>query len=114
MLHSASKAGPGKSKLGLTGPFWCVQVPLGISIGLSTRLGTLLGEGAHTVPLAKQLVKVTYVAGALIISLYCVITFLCAHRIIGLFTHDTRVIELSLQLWPYGCIFMLMDGMLGE
>mmetsp|Transcript_24718 Transcript_24718/g.64398 ORF Transcript_24718/g.64398 Transcript_24718/m.64398 type:complete len:502 (-) Transcript_24718:76-1581(-) len=87
------------------------MVPLGISIGTSTRQGTLLGEGNPTK--AWAIAKYSLLFG---IPTVCILSFMLRHSatlIVPLFTRDPEVEAMAYEIWPWFSAFTALDGVFG-
>eukprot|EP00038_Savillea_parva_P016131 m.16053 g.16053 ORF g.16053 m.16053 type:complete len:518 (+) comp3348_c0_seq1:330-1883(+) len=87
------------------------MVPMGISIGTSTRLGTLLGEGRPDQ--AWAVAKFAVFGGmALVIALSLVLQH-SARWVVPLFATDEEVQRLAYEIWPWFSVFTCFDGLMG-
>ncbi len=80
------------------------MLPLGMSIGLSVRMGQLL---PHNVEKAKTLAVYTMIV---VIFLSLIVTFVMYYYqrwIISLFTSDEVIIEGCIRIWPKVCMYIL-------
>jgi Na+-driven multidrug efflux pump len=73
------------------------MLPLGISIGLTVRIGTVIAYDAHRAKLMAAWTMLLTAGLAAVVSLSLHFFQL---PIIGLFTKDDDVIEESLVIWP--------------
>lgn len=89
----------------------CFMFPLGICIGLSTRIGTLLGEGR--VALSILLTKYTFCLGLTITILSGILVFSTKTLLIALFTEDPKVIEMCDGYWWMLSFYVFLDGSWG-
>jgi multidrug resistance protein, MATE family len=84
------------------------MLPLGLSIGAATRVGNLVGEGAHDA--ARRTAKLALTA---IISIMAVVALLMVGTS-GLlpraYTDDAQVIALAAALLPVAAAFQIFDG----
>lgn len=85
--------------------------PLGVSIGLTVRVASLLGEGR--VAMAHRITKWASLAAFGIITTYAFIIFLARDAIIVWFSTDAGVVENCRLIWGSMCIFIVVDGMWG-
>ncbi len=79
-----------------------------MSIGLSTRIGHLMGEGK--VALAKKLTRACCAVTYAIIVIYVAIIYLMRAPIVGIFTSDPEVLRLTRSFWGYLALFILLDS----
>jgi MATE family multidrug resistance protein len=84
------------------------MVPLGVSIGCSTRVGTLLGEG--DVATAKLVSRWSVGIGFTLIVIDAYLILLGRSSLIALFTDDVEVVKNCTLIWPWMCIFIVFDN----
>jgi len=85
------------------------MVPLGISLGASTRVGNLIGAGEPRA--AQRSAWVAFTLGGGVMALFALI-FVAGRSIIpGWFTPDAAVIALAATLLPVVAAFELFDGL---
>ena len=78
------------------------MLPMGISIGLSVRMGNIVGTAPRNAQLiAAWCMAVIAVLGSSVSSL----TFYLRHEIIVLFTRDEEATRLALSIWPFLCYY---------
>jgi Na+-driven multidrug efflux pump len=82
---------------------------MGVAIGCTTRVGTLLGEGE--VYLAKLVTKGTVAIGAALILLNGTIVYTGQETLVGLFTKDQKVVENCAMIWSLMTVDMMLDNM---
>ena len=83
----------------------------GISIGLTTRVGTLLGEGR--VAMAKRLSKFCVCFGITVVLCTSSILLIARDGIIGSFSRDHQVMEQTRHIWSFLVMFVFLDGTMG-
>eukprot|EP00937_MAST-01D_sp_MAST-1D-sp2_P004217 g4217.t1 len=107
----------------------CFMVQFGISFGLSTRVGTLLGEGGPSVAVARGLtlrgMLLSMVVGAVLgIGVYAARepiahVFVGEARVEGGTPHTAgdptrdevpRTLDAVRRIWPAVCLFIVLDG----
>jgi Na+-driven multidrug efflux pump len=84
------------------------KIPLGISIGLSTRVANLMGEGK--VALAKKLTRACCAVTYCIIITYVTLIYFLRGPIVGIFTSDPEVTALTQRFWGYLSVFIFLDS----
>lgn len=82
------------------------MIPLGISIGISVRVATLLGAG--DIPTAKLVTKMALVVGVVAAFLVSVLIYFAQNPIIAMFTNDPEVIAVARSLWTDVSIFIFV------
>jgi len=87
------------------------MMPIGVAIGQSVRVATLLGKGE--VESAKQVAK--WSTGVCLGVLFVIVFIMyCARdRLIRPFTTDAEVHELTKDIWGHMCIFIIFDSTYG-
>ena len=85
--------------------------PLGVSMALTVRVATLLGEGKTV--MAKRLNWYVLGVAALVISSYAFVIYLARDGMIPWFTRDDSVAANCRIIWPHLSIFIVLDGMWG-
>ncbi len=85
------------------------MLPLGISIGTSTRVGNLLGAGDRDE--AQLAAHVAFGMGAGVMALCALIFLIGRHALPSLYTSDAAVLELSARVLPIAAAFQLFDGL---
>lgn len=84
------------------------MIPHGISIGVSTRVGTLMAEGK--VDMAKALSKWSMGLGSIVVGVYVIITYASADVVIGWFSTEADVVATCKTLWIHMCLYLVFDG----
>mmetsp|Transcript_36809 Transcript_36809/g.52026 ORF Transcript_36809/g.52026 Transcript_36809/m.52026 type:complete len:234 (-) Transcript_36809:121-822(-) len=82
------------------------MVPLGFSVGLSVRIGHLLGQGE--IQKAKTLCISYFVFLVSLGIIMASIVWLQREFILALFTNDEDVLEGCLHIWPKVCIYLVL------
>jgi len=81
------------------------MIPLGISIGLTVRMGTVL---ATDVPRAKKMAAwcmgFTIIVGGIVSS----VLYLLRVPIVLLFTNDPEVLQGCVDIWPKLCVYVFI------
>ncbi len=85
------------------------MLPLGISIGTSTRVGNLLGAGEREQ--AQHAAHVAFGMGAATMAVCALIFLIGRHALPGLYTEDAAVLELAARVLPIAAAFQLFDGL---
>jgi MATE family multidrug resistance protein len=84
------------------------MIPLGVSQGVATRVGNLIGagdaEGLHTAVTAALLLGATVMVPPALAFVWL------HHQLPALYSSDPRVIELASQILPIAAAFQLCDG----
>lgn len=83
------------------------MLPLGISIGMTVRIGALLSK--KNVSGAKRLVRLGTIFVACLAALVALIIYCFRDGIIRLFTNDEKVVQGCKTIWPYLCVFIFLD-----
>jgi MATE family multidrug resistance protein len=89
----------------------CFMVPMGLSTGVTVRVGQLMAEGK--VRLAQAVARHAFAVVLAVVSAIGLTALLLRSRIVAVFTHDTEVEALAAQVWPLVCGFIVLDGLLG-
>ena len=78
----------------------CYMVPLGISLGLSVRMGALFSKDVSKVKLLVKIVLVFtfFLAGSVAFTIYRL-----RERIIRIFTNDENVVKVNYETLLYLC-----------
>jgi len=84
------------------------MIPLGFSVGITTRVGHLLGSG--DVEMSKKLVTSAIALSTSISLLYSGAIWLWREAIIRCFTKDDLVVQGCLDIWPLVVCFLIIDG----
>ena len=85
------------------------MIPLGISLGTSTRVGNLLGAGEPE--RAQRAASVAFGMGAAVMAV-CALIFLAGrHALPLLYTVDPNVLALAARVLPIAAAFQLFDGL---
>eukprot|EP00037_Helgoeca_nana_P037781 m.17634 g.17634 ORF g.17634 m.17634 type:complete len:498 (-) comp9396_c0_seq1:1491-2984(-) len=87
------------------------MVPLGISIGTTTRQGNLLGEGKPEK--AWMVAKYSLLCGSAVVITVSVVLQHSATYLVPLFSKDEEVVAMAYKIWPWFSIFTCMDGIFG-
>lgn len=90
-----------------------VMVPLGVSIAISVRVGTLLGEGEAAK--AKAVASLGLAAGMFLVCTYALMVFSCPEHIINQFApvdKSREVHALTRSIWNWVSCFLLLDGLM--
>eukprot|EP00040_Diaphanoeca_grandis_P025807 m.143558 g.143558 ORF g.143558 m.143558 type:complete len:352 (-) comp30322_c0_seq2:26-1081(-) len=87
------------------------MLPFGLSIGLTTRAGTLLG--AKQPEMSITVTKWCMGLGSVVIGANALVVYCLGQQITESFTDDKLVIEQSALIWPWLCVHMLVDGFYG-
>lgn len=87
------------------------MVPFGMSLGLTTRVGTLLGAGEKQ--MAKVVAKWAIILGWVLEGTIGLIVFVNQDYIISSFTEDPEVVLIASKIWPLLSVFLLVDGTFG-
>lgn len=87
------------------------MVPLGISVGLTTRTGALLAH--RRVAMAKRLAQYAVAAGVVSQSLLAGLLFVGRDGVIGLYTADPEVVRLAKEIWPWVMVLVVLDALQG-
>lgn len=84
------------------------MVPLGISIGVSVRVGYAIG--AERMDRARLSANAALVAGATLMTVCGVVLFLAPVFFSKLYTEKTEVLAVAMVLVPIAAIFQIFDG----
>ncbi|MEO6710554.1 MAG: MATE family efflux transporter [Planctomycetota bacterium] len=85
------------------------MIPLGISLGTSTRVGNLLGAGEPEA--AQRASRVAFCRGAGVMAV-CALIFLVGRNLLPqLYTKDAAVLSLAARVLPIAAAFQLFDGL---
>jgi len=88
----------------------CFMFPLGMSIGLSVRMGHVIAHSAYKARLMALYTMVFTIAIGLLVS---GVLFSLQTSIIQLFTHDRLVIEYCHEIWFKVCYYIVMMYVFG-
>ena len=87
------------------------MTPLGLSIGISARVGQLLAEGK--VEDAKMVNRAATLIGVAAVTAQAIVFFAASDAIIGAFTQDEAVACKCRRIWPLACSYIIFDGTFG-
>jgi Na+-driven multidrug efflux pump len=87
------------------------MTPLGLSIGISARVGQLLAEG--NVEGAKMVNRAATLIGVATVTTQAIVFFAASDAIIGAFTQDEAVACKCRRIWPLACSYIIFDGTFG-
>jgi Na+-driven multidrug efflux pump len=87
------------------------MIPLGVSIGQSVRVATLLGQGE--IETAKQVAKWSTVACLVGVFTIVFLMYMAKDALIRPFSTDVEVHQLTVDIWGYVCIQLLGDSTYG-
>ena len=91
----------------------CFMASFGLSIGIATRVGTLLGEGGSSVRTARALTFRFFVLGVLVASAIGAAVYGCRDSITDVFLGSAAKMEVRagvVLIWPAVCVFIALDG----
>ena len=86
------------------------MLPLGISIGMSVRIGQVIAEDVAT---AKMIAIWTLGLTAVLAILMAAIMYSFQRPIVAFFTSDDEVIRGCEQIWPHACILIIALSIFG-
>eukprot|EP00041_Stephanoeca_diplocostata_P015238 m.289886 g.289886 ORF g.289886 m.289886 type:complete len:512 (+) comp19973_c0_seq1:196-1731(+) len=89
----------------------CFMVPMGLSIGTSIRVGTLLGEG--NAKRAWLVAKCSNCIGLVAVCTTAFLVYCFRDGIVRQFTTDPEVVALAEQMWPLLCFYLVWDNFYG-
>jgi len=90
------------------------MIPLGISIGISVRLGTLLSSSDNRqLKVAKTLVAWCFCFSVILSALVATAIYFFRYEVIGIFTVDEEVIQGCDKIWKLVSVFIFLDGLFG-
>jgi Na+-driven multidrug efflux pump len=81
----------------------CFMIPLGISIGLTVRIGSIISSKSADVNKAKQLAIYTMIIAIIVGTIVVLLLWIFKWSIIRSFTTDPEVVEQSQSIWPMVC-----------
>jgi MATE family multidrug resistance protein len=84
------------------------MVPLGLSLGAATRVGNLIGAGAHHAAQRTAWIAFALGAGIMLVSATAFVLF--REAIPALYTDDASVIALAATIFPIAAAFQVFDG----
>jgi MATE family multidrug resistance protein len=84
------------------------MIPLGISIGASTRIGNLIG--AHDEAGARRASTVTFAMTAVVMLLSATVLLAGRYALPLLYTSEAEVIAIAVMIFPVAAAFQLFDG----
>lgn len=87
----------------------CYQIPMGMGIAASTRVGNLVGAGlGRSAAIAsKASIHVAVIFG----SLNALILFALRDKVGALFSNDKDVIRMTAEILPYGAMYQINDAL---
>lgn len=85
------------------------MVPLGVSMGTSTRVGNLIGAGQNAD--AQRAAWSGFALGALAMCFFAIAFFVGRERLPAFYTPDASVRALGTAILPIGAAFQIFDGL---
>ena len=87
----------------------CYQIPMGMGIAASTRVGNLVGAGlGQSAAIAS---KASIYVGAIFGTLNGLILFALRDKVGALFSNDEDVIRMTAEILPYGAMYQINDAL---
>ena len=89
----------------------CFTIPLGIQVGLTSRVGDLLARGQHQAAGALMRAVFTFALGLALAT--GITVFFARDALIGVYTNNPRVAETARLIWPLLAGFVVLDATFG-
>lgn len=87
----------------------CYQIPMGMGIAASTRIGNLVGAGLGNS--ASKASNTAMMVAVVFGSLNALVLFLLRDKVGALFSNDSDVIKMTAEVLPYGAMYQVNDSL---